>query len=621
MFFNKHFFLIFTLILLIFILLPGCEFDPDNVPETLLELPEESGPPIILKLNDCIDTIKIGWTTAFQYQISGTKNKIRSVIVNFEGKEIHHYIVDNQQTFSFNLNPSSYGNGNYNLNIEINTETGTGSIADKLGAEEYLYRLDWPVYVDKALPVDMSKYKVSANLSNHRIELNWPAFNHPNFNSYIIFRQVYQIQDNYVPIDTIFDPLITTYIDTTFWEGESSFYYLGISTPAGTYVGGKSVTIYSPLTGLKAEWHNDGTVNVKWDKAQNLESFSKYYVYSKYSSSNKIEEYFIGDPNQNFVTLQKAGLGIWLNIYMTFIPKEVSGLNFRYEKIVLEPPPMFPIHYKTFNVNGNDFLLLTSFNSDKIWRYYPNSVRTEDSISAKLSANCPLSVTNNGEKFIYYHDSSFCIRGTNDFVLKKEFAGPSFKSESSNLLYYSLSDNGKLLVLDNKGNVYLYNANDGILIHKDTLTYYGFPLTFGLISPDGTKMIGYSENLLFATRFFSFEADGWKESAKSLVNPRNIVYSKNGTTLYIFGWDNLENRRANDFLLLSTNTFSSSWFQSVDINNERQLWTNGVEGLILDLATSQILMKTIIGDGGPYILFNNFILNSPGLQLTLPKFE
>jgi hypothetical protein len=615
-------FKILVTIIFILHLLTGCEFRPDDVPDSQINPPVVGSNPIFFSLNNTDGPIKMGWKTDFQYEITGTDNKIVSVIVYFEGQEIHHYVTDNNQSFNFSLDPATYSNGDYNLNIEITTTTGSESIADKVGSEGFLYKLDWPVYIDKTMPT-RSLCKIIEVSSSRGNELSWQSFNYPNFNSYIIYRQYPFLQPSAVPIATITDPTVTNFTDTTFFEGQNCMYTLGIQTPAGLCLG-EYIWVFNILTGLQAEWHPDGTVDVKWDKAKNLESFGKYYVYAGFNYTDFIEEYIIENPDQNYVTLKKAGFGSGLYIFLKFIPRgviEIAHTALEYTKIVLQPSPMLPRHWTSYNVNGQDYILLASFS--KIFRYYPHDLRSEDSISANLESNCLLSVSNNGEKFAYSADENFYIKRTDNFMSVNEFPGPSLHSLNKSLARYSLSDNGMLLALDNEGIVYIYNTQNGELIHKDTLTIGGYGLKAVILSPDGTKMVARANEGLNQTVLYSFKPEGWKEAGTATIDPVDFFYSQDGSSIYIAGYTDIQNRKPDDFSLISTYSLPMGYFHSADLERGRFLWDiqTGNTQLLVDLKTGKIIDTLNTGYAGMCRLFDNYIISSYGLQLTLPISE
>jgi hypothetical protein len=609
------------LIIIIIHLLSGCEFRPDDVPDSKATPPVVGGNPIFVSLNDTDGPLALGWKMDFQYKITGTKNKIISVFVNFESQEIHHYISDNNQAFTFSLDPATYSDGDYYLNIVIITSTGSGSIADKVGAEGFGYELDWPVHIDKTMPT-RSTCKIREVNSSRGNELSWQSFNHANFKSYIIYRQYPIFQSSAVPIATIYDPLVTGFTDSTFCEGQNCMYTLKISTPAGLCEG-DYIWVYNKLTGLQAKWYPDGTVQVKWDKAKNLESFGRYYVYAGFNYTDFIEEYIIDNPDQNYVTLKKAGFASGLIIFLKFIPREVSNVklsSLEYAKTVLQPSPILPVHWTSYNVNGRDFIILSSFS--KIFKYYPRDLRCSDSISANLETNFLLAVSNNGENFAYSSGENFFINRTNDFTLINQFPGPSLNTLKKSLTCYSLSDNGMLLALDNEGIAYYYNTQNGKLIHKDTLTIEGYGAKYCRISPDGTKMVAHANEGLNQTVVYSFEPDGWKITGTAAIDPQDFFYSLDGNSVYIAGYSSIQNRLLNDFSLISNFNLPEGYYRSADPDRGIILRDNltGNTKMIIDLKSGDIINTLSTGYAGMCRIFDNFIISSYGLQLPISIF-
>jgi len=599
-------------------LFTGCEYQPHELPVNDIDQPPADGPPIVMSLNDMNDTIRIGWKTEFHYDITGTDKRINYVNIAFEGEIIHNYVIDNQQTFTFTLDPAEYSNGNYHLNISIFTSTGSGSIADKVGAEVYIYELDWPVYVDKTLPEYSNSYLVAAR-SEAGIDLTWTSFDHPNFISYIVYRYYPFFQSEPVAVATITDPLQNSFTDSTFCEGQIIRYFVRTVTPAG-YSEGQDIVFSDQLHGLRATWNSNGTADVTWDKARNPESFGKYYIYSGYRSSDFIEEQFIEDPDQNHARLLNAGFGSGLYIFLKFIPKGVpselyrnlSGIN-----ITLYPQAMLPQFYFAYNLNEHDFMLLIDF--DKIYRYFPGEVLVEDFISVNLEQYWHVSVSGDGNLFAYYQNEEFFIRSTEDFSIVSQFQGPPLKSLNRTLARCFVSDNGRLLAVDSEGNGYFYNTTDGTLIREDPLNIGGYPAKLAGISPDGTKMIILSAS--GETILYNFTPGGWTEIGRTDIQPFEYLFSKDSKAVYIIGLTTLEKRDAGSFSLITQFSLPGGYFRSTDPDHGRIFCASDreFEYKILDLETGNLLRTLTLGSGWCW-LYDNLLITS-GLQLTLPEFE
>lgn len=610
-------------ITLVLIIPTSCEFQPDDLPDSQIEPPGESGPPILISLNDRIDTIRIGWVTDFHYNIYGTNNIIRNVIVTFEKEEIHNLIENNQQTFTFTFNPASYADGNYHLNIKVFTSTGSGSIADKIGAEIYIYELDWPVHIDKTLPDAIYNYIISAKKTDKGIELTWPSFNHPNFISYQVFRHYSFVQSEPVPIVTITDPLNNEFIDSTFWEGTSCRYWVRINIPPGPF-DGEYIWVYpGNLTGLKAKLNADRTIDVSWDKAKNPESFSKYYISAGHSPNGIYDSHFIEDPEQNYIKLNFGAFGSSLYIFLRFIPPGVTEPYFKhigYAMIELYIPPMIPVHSASYYVNGRDFILLSSNYS--IYRYYPPQVWVADTISDNLLSTCMLAISNNGNRFVYYSDDKFYVRNTDDFLPENEFSGPPLSSLNKTIIYYSISDNGRMLAVDNKGVSYLFDITNGKLLNQDTLIIDGYSAQKVLISKDGTKLLAKTDIIDYPIVFYDYGQNGWIESGRSDNTPYDILYSVDGSMIYVAYRNKIETRSAIDFSNIRSFDVLEGYFQSADLKNGRFLWNRvGSEDYIFgDMNTGLTLRSMNLRYEGTCTLFDNYIITSTGYQLTIAEF-
>ena len=224
---------------------------------------------------------------------------------------------------------------------------------------------------------------------------------------------------------------------------------------------------------------------------------------------------------------------------------------------------------------------------------------------------------------MYSSGENFYIKGTDNFTLVNEFQGPSLNSVKKSLACYSLSDNGMLLAIDNEGIAYLYNTLNGELVHKDSLTIEGYGVKYAIISPDGTKMVAHANQGLKQTVLFSFKPEGWEKSATAEIDPNDFFYSQDGSSIYIAGYTGMENRKPDDFSVISSYNLPTGYFRCADLDRGRFLWDlqNGNTTLIVDLKTGNILDTLNTGYAGMCRIFDNFIISSLGLQLPLTIFE
>jgi hypothetical protein len=608
----------FILRLFIFLsgLLASCEFQPNDIPDANIEKPSETGPAIVINLNDYNDTIKLGYTTDFKYAISGTTNKIIAVKISIGGRIIHDYLADSQQTFSFTFDPATVPDGIYILDIQITTSTGSRSIAEKLGMEAYLYNLYWPVIIDKAIPEGNYNITFEKVHDPEGLKLSWPKFDHANCIKYVIYRRHLPFQQEPVPIAEVNDPKISYYIDHSFREGQDALYFVRIITPYG-YYDGITTPFGDNLTGvLSAEWHNNGTLDVTWDKARNLETFDSYYVFTSYSDT-PMESYIIGDPEENHVTFLDAGFAYGISVYLAIVPKGLNVAdyeNLRLYKYTHYTPAEIPLFIFPTLVNDHEFMLLSR--PEIIYRYFPDEQKTEDSISVNLTGSNLVSVSSNGNRFVYFQNGSFYIRKTDDFSIETVFTDPSIPYPES-VSCLSISDNNRLLAADNWNNIYLYNSDTRQLIIKDSINLLGLHKKTALLSPDGTKMTAITG--VWEVSFFSLESSGWMLTGKQPVYPTNIFYSKDGAFVYLVTYNKVIKCRTSDFGIVSDNTIPEGYIRSVDIDRGHLLCSSvyGPEYNIIDFESGEILKTLHLY--GVSTIFKNHIIYS-GRQINLSQF-
>ena len=452
--------------------LTSCEYELHEVPMNDQVKPPNDGPPIVINLNDYHDTIKIGGSTSFNYSISGTKNKILAVEISMDGIILHQYVADNHQSFSFVLDPIDLPNGQYSLSISVITSSGTGSIAEKLGAEGYLYELDWPIVIDKTEP--SGEYAISFEKMHgpEGVKLTWTPFNHVNFANYVVYRQYRAVQQQPEAIVVIDNPLQSSYIDQSFWEGQDAIYFVRIVTHNGQY-DGSMCNFTDQLSGLSTTWHTNGTLDVSWNMAQNTASFGGYYIFTSYADT-PMETQFVSNLEETSCTFQNVGLAYGINIYLAIIPKGLPTAdykNLKFYKYSPSIPSFIPVYSKAHRVNNHEFLLLST--QSKVYRYYPDNLTTEDTLTVNLTIYDLLSVSNDGNQFATFDGNTFHIRGTNDFHLVSDFSDATILyPEGVNCI--SLSDNGQLMAIDGWNGVYLYDIGTGLLIRKDTIALNGY---------------------------------------------------------------------------------------------------------------------------------------------------
>ncbi len=609
-------------VLVILILFAGCvkscEFQPHDIPMADTDKPPDTGPPLMLNLNNYHDTIKIGYLTNFQYSVTGAGNRILSVNISIGDKVIHEYTSDDPRTFSFTLDPMGYPDGKYHLNIRIATSTGSGSIADRVGLEGYLYELDWPLVIDTKIPQGPYFITLEKVHNPEGVKLSWKKFNHPNFIRYVILRQFIPYQASPQIIAEIIDPEQATFTDRYFWEGQDAVYFVRIVTPFGNHDGAPS-TFQDVLAGFSAAWHDDGTLDVGWGKARNTDMFGGYYISVGYGPV-PFDSLYIENPEENHATFRNTGFANGIIISLAIVPKGLPDSD--YNK--LKPTSYFhytqpdiPLFTDARGVNNRNFILLTR--DIRIYKYYPEEKRTDNTIQVSMPRTNLISVTNDGSRFAYFSEDRFHVRRTDDFTLESVFSGPSIEYPGQ-ITDLSLSDNNLLLAADSWGELFLYDASTGQLVRKDSIPIYRWTDFVLAISPDGTRMIvsTESEGLVY----YSIDPSGLTPVGTEEPDVSDVFYSKDGLYVFLIRYDAIIKRRAGDFGFVSMHPLPGGYYSSPDIDRDRLLHSIGFGAgyNIIDINTGQVLKTINLGtDMNRYTLFKNHIVTS-GRQLNLPQF-
>jgi len=286
---------ILIVLILVQILLPGCEFRPDEIYVTQINPPDEQGPLIRISLNDKYDTLKIGWATNFTYNITGTNKKVVAVTVNLDGQELHHYVGEYGQTFNFIVDPANLNDGNYHLHIEVMISTGSGSLADILGAEGYLYEMDWPLIIDRTPPGKLNI--ISIDSLETGVKITWEKFDHPSFKSYKLTKtsSAFFGADELAFYD---DPHQNSFIDTTYLEGMVVNYQIelnGICSNLNcSYSNGKQYYQIPPKPNIT--YLQNFEVGVTWEPPRKKALLDYYYLHRSKTGVTINEELKISDP-------------------------------------------------------------------------------------------------------------------------------------------------------------------------------------------------------------------------------------------------------------------------------------------------------------------------------------
>lgn len=600
------------IIILSLFLLSGCEFSPDDVPVTHITPPPEQGPPLKISLNDSSDTIRIGWETSFTYKITGTNKTISSVIVTLGDKELHHYIGEYGQTFDFMVDPALYGDGLYHLNINIMTSAGTGSIAEKLGAEGYLYIMDWPLVIDKTVPRKLNF--ISIDSVDKGIKITWEKFDHPSFGHYEITKSstsFFGTQDLFVSDN----PGVNSFTDTTYMEGMIAKYHVTLfGTFADFIYECTNEKVYYHLPGNpRIKYIKDFEIEMSWDPPKNAGILDYYLISGNLPVIGTLEDNMIYDPE---IRTQRryAIFGVTNNFGVKYIPKSEFQL---YPDNMLGSYTGFtlgeemPSYSYAFPIPDGSYVLL----SDKgILSKYDFSVgNTAGSIRFNSQPADQITLSRNGKFFGYSEEGKFIRRNTKDLAIVSVMTNDEFESNSQNLAMLSISDTNLLLTVTKDYKLTVYNLTTGLKIAEKR--FDGISVLRARISPEGMNILTMEYDRSIHVVYYRITGDQITEQAR--VNESDLNFG--AKINYPFGPDNdiyiifpgkIEIRNIGDFSVKKI--LNLSGIESVDYQAMKAFGKSQYPELayLYDLETGIVVKNLMVDNLTELKLHQNFLFYS-----------
>ena len=138
---NSHFLAILGILIISY----SCEYSPSDIPLTEVEKPSDQAS-IFINLTPNKDTIKLSTAVNVTYTVDVGSHEIYDLKFFMDGVDMGNLFTGVEGSYSTTILASKLTDGLHELKITTNTSTNSGSIADKVGAEQYLYELKWPVF-------------------------------------------------------------------------------------------------------------------------------------------------------------------------------------------------------------------------------------------------------------------------------------------------------------------------------------------------------------------------------------------------------------------------------------------------------------------------------------------
>jgi hypothetical protein len=211
------------LILLLFMV--SCEFQPSGIPLTHVEKPSNNAPTLLIEVTPDMDTLKLAGDVWTEYKIHSAEAEIRWIKISFDDTEVYSGDYNSSYLPRVPVVAGNYTEGLHFITIQTFTSSNTESIADKSGAEGFLYEAVWPVIIaHNVSPVLNIKSLV---YTNPGVEVVWDKYDYYGFQSYQ-FSKGTVIDGNKVE-KQFTNSKQTNYTDYSYIEGEYAWYSVSLA--------------------------------------------------------------------------------------------------------------------------------------------------------------------------------------------------------------------------------------------------------------------------------------------------------------------------------------------------------------------------------------------------------
>jgi hypothetical protein len=600
----------------VLLFLAACEFQPSEIPEIEIKKPSEDGPAIQLELKPETNVLILFQNVKISYQFQTESNKIHWVEFYFDDELILRQQQNLSNMLEMNLDISNHTDGLYYLEILVFVASNTGSIADKVGAEGYLYQLKWPVLVDRTSPRKVKIESVEPVAGGALVK--WNHYRFSPFENYKIRKvSFFDLKEEIIEID---NQDVTEYFDEDYLEGENVYYAIQVH---GEWSQGVYFT--QELDSLESRGFQNYSGEIVWRPTKNPNRLDYYRLYEGAHSNQRNEKkipYEMGTTH----AIDKLPFGSNKQFNLQFVPKtnnsnhSLSSLDV--SSVVVSSGEKIPQFEVTKKVFGTDFSLYS--NGNRIVLFDHQTKTKLDSIdfgSEKLRA---YRLSMDGKLVYTLVENKLTAWEINGFVNQGSVDVSEIDESLSGIYEFNVSDNSKILFTPTNWKLLLYDFKNKEVILQSEENY-----GLGYLSPDGnfflTQRTTYDRTDI---KYFEI-VDGKLELVHESIAPNTILRN--------FFFSTAENneiitREGNNLFIRDANNFSE--IKKIEISNssiaiydpETNYFIYEIEGgsqsgeshLIL-LPDEQVL-DTVYLNSYNVVLHRNFIIGRNGRQMSInPK--
>jgi hypothetical protein len=605
-----------VLILLCFIMLSGCLFQPD-MDDNFNEIDSEIFvAPFEITLDQAADTIPVFFATDFSFSISNLDPSLQYDVRIFSDL-LSGVSIYNKLSGVFNYSPPDL-TGYDVLHLQVVIKSGTGSLADKLGAENIVFEQSWVLHVDTNPPDETVITSIKADDGSLRIE--WPKYKRINFKNY----RVNKIKENEYYSYVITDPDSSFFYDKSFVGGRAS-YQVVIESLSNTYSVSSTKT-YEDLevpTLIKYEQGSNSSRDLKifFSSSRYPENISHYEVYETYAPNTYGGDLLGSFHVRDTVFSIEPVFGKSKYIYITTISKQAGN----YPESVTSLPKEYTYGEK---ISPFEKILFSRLKN----RYY--SLASGSSILKTFSITTnekigEITLPNSGAGIQLSLDESKIIALVNDKVFFWDSQTLAFLEEidfkflltaQEYIIGFGTANNNRLLLnktsnSNNLGSLLLFDLNTRLLIKQ----FSGLSPSTNLELSIDEKFIrtyGYGFKKISSIKDDQISATGLTTTDLIFFNPQNqsqaiLGYSSAIQTGSILISDILTWEVISRFYTQSMRVYS----MDIESGLAAGLRENEFKYLVFDY-----LNQNILWEGQTYnipIVHGNYIYSTEGVRLKI----
>ena len=619
----------FSVFLAVFII--SCEFEPADIPLTQVEKPSDNAPNLLIEVTPDMDTLKLAGDVWTEYKIHTDEADIRWVKIFFDDKEVYNGNYSAGFLPRVPVVTGNYTEGLHRITILTFTSSQTGSIADKTGAEGFLYEAVWPVVIKHNVsPVLNIK---SLNYKNPGVEVVWEKYDYYGFQSYQ-FSKGTVIDGNKVE-KQFANSKQTSYTDFSYIEGEYAWYSVSLS---GWY--SESKEFVKPIEKPETEFLSGSQLKVRWRKTSNPGLLAYYHVNLTAPPGSRSEVSAVTSPEDTSVIFNTPGFGSAYEIQVRYVPKTYTGPYINYNSAggttswsLGNPMPAFS---RGFNLNETGGILL--YGQGKFIKYDVATGNVTDSLLVDIADPVNIRVSETGRFFSYFINDEFVLRETATWNVVNHFKVPFYSFNSLNARSISISDNYLMAVVDHFSVLSVYDCRSGNEIFRKTGADIN-SIMKAEINSNGTKIaylevVNYGESKVL--RLAKFSPVGLTDlgEMKTTDYDYKTWYSFSGDEIVILnntsGYNYTgEVRNTADFSVISQLKFPDRFVPiAFDSRNKQAVLKYGYSGgydygYFVDMKTSGI-EKTIpyLGDyRSRYLISGGIVMSGNGRFLSVNELK